>query len=155
MAQIEANRSKALARRAQRQQAAPAEVAEEVGAAPPTPDGRLLRSLESTSEEDGVPVPDQNKCVLCMGDMKRQEELQSLPCMHMFHLECLQKYSDIKQKPLLDCCCLCNDSRPRLSLQISDTDVPAMVETQTGMLASEVPLDIATLIGTPQENATM
>jgi hypothetical protein len=126
--------------------AAAAGVAEE-SSAPPTPDRRLLRSsVPSDSEENGVPVPDQSKCVLCQGDMKRHEELQSLTCMHMFHLECLKRYSDVKGKPILDCCCLCNDSRPRLSLQISDPDVQAMVETQPGDLASEVPEDIATLI---------
>lgn len=49
-------------------------------------------------------APENNICAICQHIMTREEQLQALPCMHVFHNSCLADYCKIVNKSWLECC---------------------------------------------------
>lgn len=51
---------------------------------------------ESVKKEESDAPSSNESCAICIGDYKHGEKLRTLPCMHKFHVECVDKW--LKQK---------------------------------------------------------
>ena len=56
-------------------------------------DQRILNSLPENELEDASKLdPDNKNCVICLEDFKDKERIICLPCIHVFHSECIKSW---------------------------------------------------------------
>ena len=56
-------------------------------------DPRILNSLPETEVGDASKMdPDSRNCVICLEDFKDKEHIICLPCIHVFHSECIKSW---------------------------------------------------------------
>ena len=56
-------------------------------------DPRIFNSLPENEIEDSSKLPeDQRNCVICLGDFQDKEHIIRLPCLHVFHSECVKSW---------------------------------------------------------------
>ena len=56
-------------------------------------DPRILNSLPENELEDASKLdPDNRNCVICLEDFKDKEHIICLPCIHVFHSECIKSW---------------------------------------------------------------
>lgn len=51
----------------------------------------------------GVRRGEEEKCTICCTDFEDAEDVRKLPCKHLYHKECIEKWLDLKTK-----CPVCN-----------------------------------------------
>lgn len=52
-------------------------------------------SSEETGEVEGaakIPDDDMEKCTICLSYFEDDEDVRRLPCMHLFHVECVDQW---------------------------------------------------------------
>ena len=56
-------------------------------------DPNILNSLPETEVNDSSKLdPDNKNCVICLGDFQDKEHIICLPCIHVFHSECIKSW---------------------------------------------------------------
>ena len=56
-------------------------------------DPRIFNSLPENEIEDSSKLPeDQRNCVICLGDFQDKEHIIRLPCLHVFHSDCVKSW---------------------------------------------------------------
>ena len=66
-------------------------------------DPNILNSLPETEVNDSEKLdPDNKNCVICLEDFKDKERIICLPCIHVFHSECIKSWLSKN-----DCCPTC------------------------------------------------
>ena len=56
-------------------------------------DPRIFNSLPENEIEDSSKLPeDQRNCVICLGDFQDKELIIRLPCLHVFHSDCVKSW---------------------------------------------------------------
>jgi hypothetical protein len=46
----------------------------------------------STEQVEGLKRREEGECVICMGDFAQGDRCRRLPCLHMFHVDCVDKW---------------------------------------------------------------
>lgn len=55
--------------------------------------GAKCKNNLPTHKHDGTPLPgDQTNCAVCLCEFTKGEKLKSLPCVHFFHKECIDRW---------------------------------------------------------------
>ena len=109
MERINENRRLALQRRALNVQAAAASadsVAPGASAAPAAEalaPAELARASPEASEAQALPA-ETPQCVICHADLLLEESRLALPCGHVFHEDCIQRYAECKHCPIEHAC---------------------------------------------------
>ena len=66
-------------------------------------DPRILNSLPESEVADASKLdPDNRNCVICLEDFKDKDHITSLPCIHVFHSECIKSWLNSNK-----CCPTC------------------------------------------------
>jgi hypothetical protein len=67
---------------------------------------KATTSIKGSTKKPAPPVNDDpssnDSCAICIVDYKHGDKLRTLPCMHKFHKECIDKWLLVKSE-----CCLC------------------------------------------------
>lgn len=59
----------------------------------PMYNGNNCINLLPVTKYDGTPLPgDQTTCAVCLCEFEEKEELKSLPCVHFYHKECIDRW---------------------------------------------------------------
>ncbi|CAI0437728.1 unnamed protein product [Linum tenue] len=63
---------------------------------------------DEKEDEDSNSAPASEECCICLAKYKDKEEVRQLPCLHMFHLKCVDQWLRI-----ISCCPLCKQELKR------------------------------------------
>jgi hypothetical protein len=78
---------------------------------PETSDG-AKGCLKKSDKEDSI-----DKCTICLCDFEEEEDVRRLPCMHLFHVECVDQWLTTNK-----CCPICRvDIEAHSSIQYAST----------------------------------
>lgn len=98
-----------------------------------SPDEPLATAQGNAGSEtppgDASPARDEDPpiCVICRAPMLVSEDRQALPCMHVFHARCIERYASCKGLPIEQCCAFkCNVLS--VQLELDDPEEEPVVE---------------------------
>lgn len=60
-------------------------------------DGRVESKGAGSSGGGSGNVEEEDKCAICLGDYEEGEEVKTLPCFHMFHTECVDRWLKVNK----------------------------------------------------------
>ena len=73
------------------------------------------------------------RCLICKELLQKEQEVETLPCMHTLHKHCLDRYCEISGKARTDCCPLkCSASGA------TDTFLSLATSSQTSQVESQI-----------------
>jgi len=58
-------------------------------------------SAVKQSSDEGEGAVTQTSCVVCMSEFINRQRIRELPCQHMFHLKCIDKWLKVTSKVLI------------------------------------------------------
>ena len=61
------------------------------------------RAAPEVPEAQALP-PEAPQCIICRADMLLEESRLALPCGHVFHEDCIQRYAECKHCPIEHAC---------------------------------------------------
>ena len=57
--------------------------------------------IKRASNDKGDGEEDVDKCTICLSEFDQEEDVRRLPCMHLFHVECVDQWlSQNKRCPI-------------------------------------------------------
>ena len=61
-------------------------------------DADIIQLLPISDVEEENKIPDELKCVICLETFKVGDKFTALPCLHLFHFECIENYLKTKME---------------------------------------------------------